>query len=112
MIDTILGILNSVALAVLLIACACHINTMDRTTAGCERVGFVLTGAGALGHALAYWWPSVESLEFETMLHVGLACISIAVIRGDLRALVARVEAAWGGRDRRRTSSLTTEGRQ
>jgi hypothetical protein len=94
-------ILNSAALVTVCMCMLLYINKhMDRHTAGCERWGFVLTAAGALGHACAYWWPWGGGNEVEIILHIGLALVAVAMVRGDLRAMIARAQA-WDGKDRR-----------
>ncbi|MCA3000318.1 MAG: hypothetical protein ING75_17150 [Rhodocyclaceae bacterium] len=95
------NIINTIALLVLCLAVLLYINQhMDRHTAGCERWGFVLTAAGAFGHACAYWWPWDGGDEVETIMHIGLALVAIAMVRGDLRAMIARAQS-WDGIDRR-----------
>jgi hypothetical protein len=94
-------IVNTVALGALCLCILLYINQhMDRHTAGCERWGFVLTAAGSAGHALAYWWPWGGGDEVEIILHIGLALVAVAMVRGDLRAMIARAKA-WDGKNRR-----------
>ncbi|MFN8696304.1 MAG: hypothetical protein ACK50D_13265 [Burkholderiales bacterium] len=98
------SIVNTICLLVLCACCTLYINNMSVTTPGCERWGFVLTAAGAFGHALGYWWPWGGANEVETILHIGIALIAVALMRGELRALLMRA-AAWDGiTDRRRRS--------
>lgn len=94
-------IINTIALLVLSVAVLIYINEhIDRHTAGCERWGFILTAAGAFGHACDYWWPWDGGDEVEIILHIGLALVAVAMVRGDLRAMIARAKA-WDGIDRR-----------
>lgn len=95
------AVVNTIALLLVAGFATMRCNSMNRDTAGCERWGFVLTAAGAIGHALAYWWPQADSMQAETILHVGLALIGFALVRGDLRAMLARA-GAWDGRTERR----------
>jgi hypothetical protein len=94
-------ILNSTALVMVCLCMLLYINKhMDRHTAGCERWGFVLTVAGAFGHACAYWWPWGGGDEVEIILHIGLALVAVAMVRGDLREMLNRAKA-WDGKERR-----------
>lgn len=94
-------IINTAALLTLCFCVLIYINThIDRRSAGCERWGFILTAAGAFGRACAYWWPWSGGNEVETIMHFGLALVAIAMVRGDLRAMIARAQA-WDGIDRR-----------
>jgi hypothetical protein len=95
-------IINTVSLLIVCGAMLLYINDrMDKHTDGCERWGFILTAAGAFGHAASYWWPWGGSNEVETILHIGLALTAIAMVRGDLRALLNRARSNWDGVDRR-----------
>jgi hypothetical protein len=60
----------------------------------------VLTAAGAFGHACAYWWPWHGADDVETIFHIGLMLVGLAMVRGDLRAMIARAQS-WDGKDRR-----------
>ena len=103
-----IAIINTVALVCLCFCVLLYINEhVDRHTAGCERWGFVLTAAGAFGHACGYWWPWGGTDEVETILHIGVALVGFAMIRGDLRELVVRARR-WDGHDRRGHDEFTT----
>jgi hypothetical protein len=95
-------IANTIALGLVAIAMMIYINeNVDKHTAGCERWGFILTAAGAAGHAAGYWWPWGGAEEVETILHIGLALTAIAMVRGDLRLMLDRAKTSWDGIDRR-----------
>jgi hypothetical protein len=101
-------ILNTAALLILCLCVLLYINEhMDRHTAGCERWGFILTAAGAFGHACSYWWPWDGADGVETIMHVGLALVAIAMVRGDLREMLNRAQS-WDGKDRRGEHESTT----
>ncbi|MFO0157401.1 MAG: hypothetical protein ACK51V_00015 [bacterium] len=94
-------VINSVALLVLCLSVLLYINEhMDRHTIGCERWGFILTAAGAFGHACDYWWPWAGADGVETIMHVGLALVAVAMVRGDLREMLNRAKE-WDGANRR-----------
>ncbi len=93
------NIINSAALIIVFLGMVLYINQhMGPHTAGCERWGFILTAAGAFGHACAYWWPWDGARGVELILHIGLALVVVALVRGDLREIFAR---AWSGIERR-----------
>ena len=105
MIETLQNIINTICLAAICVAALLHLNGMNRATAGCERWGFVLTAAGAAGHALSYWWPWGGGDGIETIFHLGLGLVAIAIARGDLREMFATagIWQQWDGHDRRGT---------
>lgn len=95
-------IINTLALVIVGMAMLIYINEhIDKHTAGCERWGFVLTAAGAFGHAAGYWWPWGGADEVEIILHVGLGLTAIAMVRGDLRIILERAQDGWNGVERR-----------
>lgn len=99
--QTIPAIINTLALLTVCGGMLLYINQhMDRHTAGCERWGFVLTAAGSAGHAMAYWLPWSGKDEVEIILHIGLALVAVAMVRGDLREMLNRAKE-WDGANRR-----------
>lgn len=82
-------ILSSVALLLVCIACALHLNAnVGPESAHCERLGFVLTMAGAFGQAVYPWWPKIEAFHFDAVLHIGMSLIALSLMRGHLRAFL------------------------
>lgn len=83
---------SSVALAIVISGCVLHLSAnVDRHSPGCERWGFILTGAGAFGKVVYLWWPKIESFPFPTLMHVGMALIALALLRGHLRGWLSRL---------------------
>lgn len=91
----IAAICNTALLAVVAICGLLHVNrSMSRHTAGCERFGFVLLVAGAIGLALKPWWPWGGLHGVQTIFYLGLALVAISLVRGELRALFSRAAEA------------------
>lgn len=102
------NLVNTVALLIVCAAMLIHINQhMSPDTPGCERWGFVLTAAGTFGHAFGYWFQTSGYLWIETIMHIGLALTAIALVRGDLRDMLAKARR-WDGKNERRTNESIT----
>ena len=87
-------VLDTAALAAVVAACVVHYAAnLDRHSSHCERWGFVLTGAGAFGEAVYHWTTMIEPFDFGLMMHAGMALIAAALVRGRVRALIAK----WPG---------------
>lgn len=83
-------IINTICLLIVALACIAHLaQNVNRHSPGCERWGFVLTGAGAFGQAVYVWWPRIESFPFEPLMHIGMALIAASLLRGHLRGWIA-----------------------
>lgn len=99
--QTAFDILSTASLIVLAAMCLVHINEhVTRASSHCERLGFALVIGGACGQALSYWWPKIELFPVDALLHLGLALVALAMVRGDVHNLVARLKG-WDGVDRR-----------
>lgn len=99
--QTALDITSTVSLLVLAAMCLVHLNAhVNRSSSHCERLGFALVIGGSVGQAASFWWPKVELFPVDAFLHVGLALVALAMVRGDVRNLFARLRG-WDGIDRR-----------
>jgi hypothetical protein len=93
-------VINTAALVVVAAAAFIHLKAMQKARNDCESVGFAIVMAGAVGCALEPWWPSLVRLAglagerpsffIETIFHLGLAIVAVAMLRGDLRELLGR----------------------
>lgn len=85
------NVISTAALAIVVIACAVHLMAnVDRHSTHCERWGFVLTGAGAFGEAVYTWTTKIEPWNFGLTMHIGMALIALSLVRGHMRAWMAR----------------------
>ena len=83
---------STICLVIVFFGCFLHlVSHVDQHSPACERLGFVLTCAGAFGEIVYRWWPKIESFPFELLLHTGMALIALALMRGQLRGWVARI---------------------
>ena len=99
--QTVSDLISTGCLAMLAGACLVHLNAhVTRESSHCERIGFALVIGGAIGQAASYWWPRAELWPVDVVLHLGLTFVALAMIRGDLRNLLARLRG-WDGIDRR-----------
>jgi hypothetical protein len=103
------SVINTAALVVVAVAAFIHLKAMRKARNDCESVGFAIVMAGAVGCALEPWWPSLVKLVglagerpsffVETVFHVGLALVAVAMLRGDLRELLERAGRILARRD-------------
>jgi hypothetical protein len=84
------ALINTVCLLIVAWACAVHLNNLKPAHAHCEKWGYALTLAGALGSA-AEWWLPAETWHAETILAIGLALIALSSTRERVRAVWNRL---------------------
>lgn len=94
------GWVDSLCLLIVVVACiAQYAVNLDRHSPTCALIGYVLAGAGAFGSALYICWPTIDSLPYDTVMHVGMAFIAVSLIREKMRAGLSlareHVAAAW-----------------
>lgn len=90
-------------LSVVMLACIFHMTAhIGKHSAESERWGFILTGAGAFGQIVYFFWPRIESFNFELLMHFGMVLIAYSIVRGHLRAFIGRLPG-MGWTDRRAT---------
>lgn len=85
---------HSVTLAIVCIGCVLHlIDRVDWRSLLCERLGFVLTGAGAFAEVVYIWWPTIEAFPFSLVTHTGMALIALSLFRGRAIGLLSQFPA-------------------
>ncbi len=98
------NLISTICLIVVFIACVIHLTTnINWHSNECERWGFVLTGAGAIGRAVYFWSTRFEEFPFPALMHLGMALIALSLIYGRVRGWVAQLPGMRWTERRQRT---------
>jgi len=95
------AIICTAALAIVAIACLAHLKAMGRAAPLCERLGFSITFGGAIGSALEWWWPKLETLHGDEIFIVGCGVIALSMLVRHFRVRIAVAMGRWDGAERR-----------